>query len=130
MKLLVVLFIFAAALPSHSWAQTLSAAAKKNEIDKKLAEGVDTSNRRQLTDQELLEKFFKKDPNQSVNQKKAKVYFPVFYESMGQPLTQIEVSFDSTIRGIENLKVDAVAVFAALSFQFWASKTDLPEHLR
>ena len=114
MKLLVVLFLFAAALPSHSWAQTLSAAAKKNEIDKKLAEGVDTSNRRQLTDQELLEKFFKKDPNQSVNQKKAKVYFPVFYESMGQPLTQIEVSFDSTIRGIENLKVDAVAVFAIL----------------
>lgn len=88
--------------------------AKKSEYDKKLSEGVDTSNRRQLSDQELLDKFFKKNQNQAVNQKKAKVYFPVFYEGMSQPLTQIEVSFDTTIRGVENLKVDADAIINIL----------------
>lgn len=103
--------------------------APSPELEKKLYDGVDTSNRRELSDQELLEKFFKKPQNQSStkNQKKTKVYFPIFYESMSQPLTQIEVTFDTTITGIENLKMDASALIQILEElvdKSWMPKID------
>lgn len=89
-------------------------ASKKEEQDKKLSQGVDSSNRRQLTDDELLEKFFNKKSNPSKKKKIEKIYFPIFYESMDQPLTQIEVSFDEKPTGIENFKVDAITLMRVL----------------
>lgn len=88
--------------------------ARNNEINKKLSEGVDTSTRRELTEEELMQKFFNKKVD-AKPKKKSKIYFPVFYESMSRSLTQIQVKATTKITGLENLEIDANAMIAILN---------------
>lgn len=85
-----------------------------DDANKKLSEGVDTSNRRELTEEELMQKFFNKKVDTKAK-KNTKVFFPVFYETMSRPLTQVEVRGTSKITGLENLEVDAKAIIAILN---------------
>lgn len=100
-------------VPAQISQNTQNKNEKKAPAPIKVFEGADSSNRRELTEDELMQKFFNKKA-QPKNNDKSKIMLPIFYESMSQPLTQIRTRATSKISGLENIEVDADAVIAVL----------------
>jgi outer membrane usher protein len=99
---------------------------KKTGADSKLSQGTDPSNRREYTEDELMEKFFKKKaPLRSKGP--TKTYLPVFYEGMSRPLLDLEARGDSSLSRFQNLEIDLrplIKVLDVLVDPRWTSRLD------
>ena len=89
-------------------ASTLPQAPKFT--DKQL-KGVDTSTRRELSDEEIQQQFFKNNPGQA--QAPVIVFMPFFYERMDKALGKVKTKVTQTSSGMQ-LEVDAKAMFLLL----------------
>lgn len=95
-----------------SFGQTSSPKLSQEQISQKLQKGVDTKNKREFTEDELMEKFFNKKANK--NQNNSNFSIPIFYESMTRPLAQIKSKGVTKITGVEQLEVDTLEVIEAI----------------
>lgn len=99
---------------------------KRQTPQSKLSQGTDSTNRREYTEDELMEKFFKKKAaKKSVGP--TKTYLPVFYEGMSRPLLNLEARGDSSLSGFRNLEIDLrplVRVLDVLVDSSWTTRLD------
>lgn len=88
---------------------------KNDTAPKKVFEGYDSSNRRELNEDELMQKFFnKKAKPKTVGVEK--LYMPVYYENMKRSLIDVRTRAISKITGLENIEVDANEIIAVLNY--------------
>jgi hypothetical protein len=83
--------------------------------------GVDTTNRRELSDDEINQQFFKKPGNEEVSE----LYMPIYYERMQRALGRIPSRVTSKVGVITNIEVDGIAMMAVLEVlvvESWTSK--------
>ncbi len=110
-------FVFAIFFSFSCWGQAPSAVVKKAPVvDVKKLKADDTTGRRQFSDDELQQKFFN---NKSVSKKSStestKLFLPVFYERMENPLARIQARGFGQLTGLVNLEIDGSAMIAILN---------------
>ncbi len=90
--------------------RTVKEGPKPKEFDEKHLKGVDTSTRRELSDEEIQQQFFKKS---SAAAPPTVVYMPVFYERMETALAKIKTVVTQTPSEL-TVEADANALFVIL----------------
>ncbi len=93
--------------------QTSKTKPSAEQLSQKLIQGVDTKNKREFTEDELMEKFFNKK-NSIKKQTDSNFLIPIYYESMTRPLSQITSRGESKITGVEKLEIDTIQIIQAI----------------
>jgi outer membrane usher protein len=99
-----------------SYGQEENLKTSSDRISEKLLQGVDTKNKREFTEQELMEKFFNKKgiKGSSTSNSSSSFLMPIYYESMSRPLSQIKSRGFSKVGGVDGLEVDIREVVEAI----------------
>lgn len=93
--------------------QTSNSKSSQEQLSQKLLQGVDTKNKREFTEDELMEKFFNKKLN-TKSQSDTQFSIPIYYESMTRPLSHINSRGVTKITGLEQLEVDTMEILKAI----------------
>lgn len=81
------------------------------EFKEKNLKGVDTSNRKELSDDEVAKKFFKNNP---VANEPTIVYMPIYYESMERAMARIRTRVTMNNGKLERLEVEGKGMYTIL----------------
>jgi outer membrane usher protein len=121
------IFLIAAIFPnySNSQTQTVKPEPTQKKIDP-LSKGTDSSNRREYTEDELMQKFFNKKVIAKSNQPST-LFLPIYYEGMSKPLIDVQARGKTTLAGLENVEIDLNTVFQILEIMvdpLWLAKIE------
>lgn len=121
-----MVIVLIALLFNTSFGQVVQPPVDPNQLKEKLNQGVDSSNRRELTEDELMQKYFNKraKPKAKLG---SEFKLPVYYEGMRSPLVQIKAKGNEQLTGLTDVQVDAkaiVLILTELADKNWLSKLD------